>query len=208
MAWNKLKHTLFFCKTEFLYLRIVTIWCTKYMQKIGYNLIWIKNLFCKLKKAKWAKMINTFLFQNQLFFAAINLDFWFCNIFSKVAAVDYKMLRNFLGASFQTLSFSVLKTSNLSAYFPSSWNCGQVLINDCMSLKKKFLFLGKKEQIFKIASQSCATPMPLHTQNLKIWFFSPKNENLSDLLKFSTCFDLLWLLWLQTEANWSFYKIF
>ena len=77
-----------------------------------------------------------------------------------------------------------------------------------MNLKKKFLFLGKKEQIFKIASQSCATPMPLHTQNLKIWFFSSKNENLSDLLKFSTCFDLLWLLWLQTEANWSDYKIF
>ena len=96
----------------------ISIWCTKYMEKIGYNLMWIKNLFCKLKKAKWAETINAFLFQNQLFFAAINLDFWFCNIFSKVAAVDYKMLRNFLGASFQTLSFSVLKTSNLSAYFP------------------------------------------------------------------------------------------
>ena len=117
------------------------------------------------------------------------------------------MWRTFCAPSFQTISFTYLKTSNLCASFSSSWNVARSSINDCIKVKKKFLFLRKKKQIFEIAFQSSARPMPLHTQNLKICVLEQKNKNLNDLLIFWTLFELLWPSKLQREANQSIYKI-
>ena len=114
------------------------------MEKIGYNLMWIENFFCKLKKAKWAETINVFLFQNQLFFAAINLDFSFRNIFQKLKLLIRKCCITFWGRHYRLSSFHF----KFNRIFFIIIKCGGGPHKWLHELKKEISFPWKKRANF------------------------------------------------------------
>ena len=88
--------------------------------KIWLYFVYFKNFNLKAQESKLSKNNKMISVSESTFLCSHKFRFLILQLLKKVANVDGKMLNNFLGASFQTVSISLSDTSNLSALFSSS----------------------------------------------------------------------------------------
>ena len=137
----------------------------------------------KLKKAILAKLMNTFLSQNQLFFAAINSDFWFCNIFKKLQLLIWNCCLTFWGRHYR-MSPSSFRNFKWNSIFFIIKKCGGGPHQWLHKNKKEISFPWEKRKILNFAFHSCARQIQVHTQILESWLLKAKSKKLSDMLTF------------------------